>query len=300
MLFRSIKSKLIDRGFPCIFIGHTEDHAPNVYLFYNIQTKATLLSRNVIWLNKKYSDYKNDPSPIVSTEDIVYEFEGSSSLQIPQPILPQIPPQPQIPQTTPPPQFQRVNTPPSPASPYTPTASPQTPTYTPPPSPPASTHTTSRPSTPEFTPRTTSSDTTPQAENTTVSSMTTTTPTTPLFSPCVRGLDREIYNLTTAYNPDPRVHMEDLVHYAFTTITPAMDIYPSTYYDAMKHKDNSEWWKAMKLEFTNAESKGVWKIIKKSDLPKGRKLVGNRWVYTQKDDGRFRARTVAKIGRAHV
>ena len=135
---------------------------------------------------------------------------------------------------------------------------------------------------------------TPQADNTTISTITTTSPTTPLFSPRVRGLDREIYNLTTAYNPDPRVHMEDLVHYAFTTITPAMDIYPSTYFDAMKHKDNLEWWKAMKLEFTNAETKHVWKIIKKSDLPKGRKLVGNRWVYTQKDDGRFRARTVAK------
>ena len=53
-----IKSKLMDRGFPCIFIGHTEDHAPNVYLFYNIQTKATLLTRNVIWLNKTYRDHK--------------------------------------------------------------------------------------------------------------------------------------------------------------------------------------------------------------------------------------------------
>ena len=48
-----IKAKLTYRGFPCIFIGHTDDHAPNVYQFYNIQTKAFILSRNVIWLNKK-------------------------------------------------------------------------------------------------------------------------------------------------------------------------------------------------------------------------------------------------------
>ena len=50
----------------------------------------------------------------------------------------------------------------------------------------------------------------------------------------------------------------------------------------------------MSLEFKNMEEKKVWKIIEKTDLPTGRKLIGNRWVYVLKDDGRFRARTVAK------
>jgi Reverse transcriptase (RNA-dependent DNA polymerase) len=35
-------------------------------------------------------------------------------------------------------------------------------------------------------------------------------------------------------------------------------------------------------------------IVPKSKVPKGRKIIGNRWVYAEKDDGTFRSRTVAK------
>jgi hypothetical protein len=40
----------------------------------------------------------------------------------------------------------------------------------------------------------------------------------------------------------------------------------------------------MKKEFHAMESKGVWKIVPLSSMPHGRnrKLVGNRWVYTEK------------------
>jgi Reverse transcriptase (RNA-dependent DNA polymerase) len=37
-----------------------------------------------------------------------------------------------------------------------------------------------------------------------------------------------------------------------------------------------------------------WKVILKSDVPTKRKLIGNRWVFARKDDGRYRARAVAK------
>ena len=50
----------------------------------------------------------------------------------------------------------------------------------------------------------------------------------------------------------------------------------------------------MCTEFKNMEEKEVWDIIKKTDVPSGRKVIGNRWVYALKDDGRYRARTVAK------
>jgi Reverse transcriptase (RNA-dependent DNA polymerase) len=46
----------------------------------------------------------------------------------------------------------------------------------------------------------------------------------------------------------------------------------------------------MCTEFKNMHNKQVWTIIPRSS----RKIIGNRWVYVQKDDGRFRARTVAK------
>ena len=50
----------------------------------------------------------------------------------------------------------------------------------------------------------------------------------------------------------------------------------------------------MITEFLNCEEKKAWVIVPKSKVPKGRKIIGNRWVYAEKDDGTFRSRTVAK------
>jgi Reverse transcriptase (RNA-dependent DNA polymerase) len=50
----------------------------------------------------------------------------------------------------------------------------------------------------------------------------------------------------------------------------------------------------MYTELSNIEDKKVWKIIEKTELPTGRKLIGNRWVYAMKDDGRYCAQTVAQ------
>ena len=40
--------------------------------------------------------------------------------------------------------------------------------------------------------------------------------------------------------------------------------------------------KAMQTEFQNMEEKDVWRLIKKKDIPPGRKLIHNRWVYARK------------------
>jgi hypothetical protein len=42
------------------------------------------------------------------------------------------------------------------------------------------------------------------------------------------------------------------------------------------------------------EQKKVWEIIPKTQVPAGRKVIGARWVLARKDDGRYRARCVAK------
>jgi Reverse transcriptase (RNA-dependent DNA polymerase) len=65
-------------------------------------------------------------------------------------------------------------------------------------------------------------------------------------------------------------------------------------YEAKSSTEWQKWWEAMCTEFKNMEEKKVWKIYKKTEIPSGRKLIGNRWVYALKDDGRYRARTVAK------
>jgi Reverse transcriptase (RNA-dependent DNA polymerase) len=40
-------------------------------------------------------------------------------------------------------------------------------------------------------------------------------------------------------------------------------------------------------------------IVPKYKVPKGRKIIGSRWFYAEKDDGTFRSRTVAK-GFSHI
>jgi Reverse transcriptase (RNA-dependent DNA polymerase) len=51
---------------------------------------------------------------------------------------------------------------------------------------------------------------------------------------------------------------------------------------------------AMTTEFQNMEQKKVWELLPRTSIPANRKVVGARWVYAKKADGRFRARCVAK------
>jgi Reverse transcriptase (RNA-dependent DNA polymerase) len=50
----------------------------------------------------------------------------------------------------------------------------------------------------------------------------------------------------------------------------------------------------MKKDFHAMETKGVWEVVLMSSMPSGRKVVGNRWVFTKNDDGTLRSRTVAQ------
>jgi Reverse transcriptase (RNA-dependent DNA polymerase) len=52
-----------------------------------------------------------------------------------------------------------------------------------------------------------------------------------------------------------------------------------------------------KKEFNAMETKGVWEIAPMSSMPSGRKIVGNRWVYSEKSVGTLRSRTVAQVFR---
>jgi Reverse transcriptase (RNA-dependent DNA polymerase) len=64
--------------------------------------------------------------------------------------------------------------------------------------------------------------------------------------------------------------------------------------DALNTTHHLDWWKSVCTEFENCENKQVWLIVQKSNVPKGRKIIGNRRVFVRKDDGRYLARTVAK------
>jgi hypothetical protein len=67
---RKIRSKLENRGKPCMFLGVAPNHAPDVFRFLNLATNKVIVSRNVIWLGKCYGDWqKLTPSEIEYVAD---------------------------------------------------------------------------------------------------------------------------------------------------------------------------------------------------------------------------------------
>jgi hypothetical protein len=52
---------------------------------------------------------------------------------------------------------------------------------------------------------------------------------------------------------------------------PEITLYPQTLRAALNTPYHLDWWKA-----ENSENKQVWTIVKKSNVPKGRKINGNR------------------------
>jgi hypothetical protein len=57
---------------------------------------------------------------------------------------------------------------------------------------------------------------------------------------------------------------------------------PKNFNDVLGHMNQKGWWESMKKEFNAMETKGVWEIVQMSSMPSGRKIVGNRWVYSDK------------------
>jgi Reverse transcriptase (RNA-dependent DNA polymerase) len=70
---------------------------------------------------------------------------------------------------------------------------------------------------------------------------------------------------------------------------------PTTVIDAMSWKGKLQSITSMHIEFANIHDKKAWRIDKRIDVPTGRKIIGNRWVYALKDDGTYRARTVGQV-----
>ena len=89
----------------------------------------------------------------------------------------------------------------------------------------------------------------------------------------------------------------EMVNYALCSISNSVSniavVEPSCYEEACS---NGVWMQAMKEEIDAIERNNTWELCK---LPKGKKLVGSKWVYKTKckSDGsveRYKARLVAK------
>jgi hypothetical protein len=53
-----IQGKLTSRGTPCMFMGYSLNHAHDVYRMLNMDTIYVINSRDIIWLNQMYNNWK--------------------------------------------------------------------------------------------------------------------------------------------------------------------------------------------------------------------------------------------------
>ena len=105
------------------------------------------------------------------------------------------------------------------------------------------------------------------------------------------GLDRILRELHTSYNPTM-----DTVAWALISKNVETDETPQTFQQAWHHEDKEKresWRAAIRKEFSDMNNRGVWRKIKRRDIPSGRKIIGSKWVFKEKKDGVFRARLVA-------
>ncbi|BFG26329.1 hypothetical protein CerSpe_126030 [Prunus speciosa] len=86
---------------------------------------------------------------------------------------------------------------------------------------------------------------------------------------------------------------KDAVHYALN----ASEEEPTTFQEAVENKERESWMEAMMQEMESLHQNSVWELVPK---PKGRKVIGCKWVFRKKEDmhGKgatiFKARLVAK------
>jgi hypothetical protein len=62
---------------------------------------------------------------------------------------------------------------------------------------------------------------------------------------------------------------------AFAAGLPEITVYPQTLRAALNTPHHLDRWKAVCTEFENCEDNHVWTIVKKYNVPKGRKIIGN-------------------------
>jgi hypothetical protein len=86
---QKIKGKLDNRGYPCMFIGYTDDHASNVYVLFNLNKQAIFMSHNVVWLHKLFHQHMKTKSVLIPGFNV---YDVTPVTNNSQPVLPAVAP----------------------------------------------------------------------------------------------------------------------------------------------------------------------------------------------------------------
>ena len=57
---KNIRNKLKERGFPGKLLGYCEQHASFVYRMLNLKTEKNVITRDIVWLNKSWGNWKKN------------------------------------------------------------------------------------------------------------------------------------------------------------------------------------------------------------------------------------------------
>ena len=75
---QGIKSKLVNRGEACIYLGHADDHSAEVARFMKLSTKRVIRSRDIKWLDKTFQQYQESEG-LYDDDDHDFESDESSA-----------------------------------------------------------------------------------------------------------------------------------------------------------------------------------------------------------------------------
>jgi hypothetical protein len=102
-------------------------------------------------------------------------------------------------------------------------------------------------------------------------------------------LDKTVRNDNKMSESDRLIKMKHIISKLKANI-------PETFQQAYNHPDEkirTKWREGIKKEFHDMIKQGVWRNMKRNDVPSGRQCVKNRWVFEIKQNGIFRSRLVA-------
>ena len=326
----TIKGKLTNRGVPVLYLGRAPDHAADTYRFLHLSTQKLIVSRDAIWLNKVYGEYKGQETivPDLSTVMIKQDTEwikskgstgkgaGPQGQQEAQPDDPEAEQQnptdtaeegategnetPQVEQPTEAP-AQRMSTRSRRGVNFAPTAREMTPAVY------REMKKLGGMSIPNE-----AHGIVERVQQLATDSQSTQSATgrEEAASAALQAIDA--YTMIDRFGGDFEMLAGELsfvsldVSKAYYTeeelekLNPSQykDLFdkPMTFNDAWNHPDpfqRKKWREAIRKEFAKMNLKKVWRKIKRSKIPKGRRCVKHKWVFEWKRSGIARARLVA-------
>ena len=263
---RGMRSKLEDRGKPCIYLGRAKDHASDTYRFLSLDSKRIIFCRDVTWLNKNYATYKNIDGVRLIDDDTLDPVEVITTTTTHSPIVPDIAPVP--PEVVPAPE-------PEPAPDPVPLETPA----------PRVTRELSRLGT--------DLSVVDLSEHRSLRSgraLDTGNVVVPLSDLCFLSVEhyKEIFHDLSLQSIDP------------ATLSPSQYkdyfLVPTNFNDAWNNPDPFQrklWREAIMKEYGKMDTYKVYKLVKRNMIPKNRKCVKHKWVFDIKRNGVFRAKLVA-------